>query len=240
MNFVFDVDGTLCFDGKTIDAAIIDALTNLREAGHEILFASARPIRDLVPVLPVPFRNGKLVGGNGCFVAESGTITTQYFEQELVEQLHTIIKNHQLAYLADGEWDFAFTGDTAHPIYQNIDQTSAKNRAFHELEKICKLVLFAPTNDVLQELKQLPLAITPYKKENAIDLSPLGINKVAGLHQLGITDFIAFGNDENDQCLFEKAQSSFCVGTHEVGAYASHRITRDEVAAVIDSSAHSK
>ena len=52
MNFVFDIDGTLCFNGKTIDQAIVDALNKLLEHGHTITFASARPIRDLVPVLP--------------------------------------------------------------------------------------------------------------------------------------------------------------------------------------------
>lgn len=233
MNYVFDVDGTLCFNGKTIDADIVDALTNLQKAGHTVIFASARPIRDLVPVLPEPFQNGPLVGGNGCFVAQNGSVIARYFEQAFVEQLYSIIEQHGLTYLADGEWDYAFTGNEAHPIYKNIDQTSAINRTFHALEKVCKLVLFEPTEAVLQALEQLPVMITPYKSENAIDLSPVGINKVAGLHALGITDFIAFGNDQNDQCLFEHAQFSVCVGAHDVGEYATRRIARDEVAEVI-------
>lgn len=216
-----------------MDAAIIEALTHLKAAGHTIIFASARPIRDLVPVLPERFKHGKLVGGNGCFVAQNGVVTARYFEQALVEQLYNIIAQHQLTYLADGEWDFAFTGNAAHLIYKNIDQTSAKNRALHELEKICKLVLFEPTEEVLHALAQLPLVITPYKSENAVDLSPLGINKVAGLHTLGITDFIAFGNDQNDQCLFEHARHSICVGAHAVGKYATHIITKGEVAQTI-------
>lgn len=234
MNYVFDLDGTLCFDGKTIDADIVGALKNLKSAGHTVIFASARPIRDLVPVLPESFKNGQLVGGNGCFVAQNGIVKARYFEQTFVEQLSKIIAQHKLTYLADGEWDYAFTGNEAHPIYKNIDQTSAKNCGFHELKKICKLVLFEPTEAVLQALEELPVAITPYKSENAIDLSPLGINKVAGLYALGIKDFIAFGNDQNDQCLFEHARFSVCIGTHPVGDYATRRITKDEVAEVIN------
>lgn len=233
MNFVFDIDGTLCFDGKTIEPSIIHALEDLKLAGHEVIFASARPIRDLLPVLPANFKNGKLVGGNGCYVANGDVITAQYFEIPLVQQLHIIIQDDDLSYLADGEWDFAYTGNSEHPIYKNIDQTSAKNRDFTQLEKICKLVLFEPTKTVVDKLKALPVNITMYKNENAIDLSPLGINKVAGLHKLNIHNFIAFGNDSNDQCLFEQAEYSVCIGEHEVGAYASKKITRSDVAKVI-------
>ena len=79
MNFVFDIDGTLCFNGKTIDQAIVEALQKLLGDGHSITFASARPIRDLVPVLPEQFKGGKLVGGNGCFISENDFISANVF-----------------------------------------------------------------------------------------------------------------------------------------------------------------
>ncbi len=233
MNFVFDIDGTLCFDGKTIDQPIIDALTKLSDAGHEIIFASARPIRDLVPVIPAQFRKGKLVGGNGCFISKYNHISANIFSSSLIDQLHTIIQTYHLTYLADGEWDYAYTGSLEHPIYKNIDQSSARNIPIIELDKICKLVIFNPTQQIISELEQLPVSITSYKNENAIDISPLGINKVSGLKKLNVHDFIAFGNDSNDQCLFEKATYSVCVGNNEVHQYASKKITKEHVAETI-------
>lgn len=233
MNFVFDIDGTLCFDGKTIDGSIIEALNELSDEGHEIIFASARPIRDLVPVIPPNFKQGKLVGGNGCFVSDNGEITSSFFDSQLVEKLHKIIHTYELTYLADGEWDYSFTGHKDHPIYKNIDQSSAQNREFTSLSKICKLVLFNPTEAVIEEVSKLPVTVTPYKNENAIDLSPLGINKVHGLETLHITDFIAFGNDSNDQYMFEKAVYSVCVGNNDVRTYASRSITKHQVAETI-------
>ena len=233
MNFVFDIDGTLCFDGKTIECSIIDALTKLSDAGHEIIFASARPIRDLVPVIPTQFRKGKLVGGNGCFTSENGFISANVFSPNLLDQLHNIIQTHQLTYLADGEWDYAYTGSLEHPIYKNIDQSSARNIAMTELERICKVVIFNPSQQVFTALRQLPVSITAYKNENAIDISPFGINKVAGLGKLNIHNFIAFGNDSNDQCLFEKAAYSICVGDNEVHQYASKKIAKEAVAETI-------
>lgn len=233
MNFVFDIDGTICFDGKTIDKSIVETLHELSAHGHEVIFASARPIRDLVPVLPAPFHKGKLVGGNGCFVSENEEITSNYFLLELKEELLKIIQKHQLTYLADGEWNYAFTGSMDHPIYKNINHISAKNYPILELQKICKLVLFNPTPSVIEQLQQLPVSITHYRNEDAIDISPLGINKVSGLHKLYIEDFIAFGNDSNDQCMFEKARYSICVGDNEVRQYASRQISKDDVAKTI-------
>lgn len=233
MNFVFDIDGTLCFDGKTIDATIVDALDTLAKLGNEIIFASARPIRDLVPILPSHLKGGKLIGGNGCFISENHRITTSHFTPALVNTFYEIIEKHQLTYLADGEWDYAYTGSTEHPIYRNINKETAKNLAFTEMEKICKLVLFNPTDEVLQDLAGYPIEITHYKSENAIDISPMGINKVHGLRKLQIDEFIAFGNDSNDRCMFENAVYSVCIGENEVKEYASLNISKEEVAETI-------
>ena len=220
MNFVFDLDGTLCFDGKGIDREIIEALQELKLAGHQVIFASARPIRDLVPVIPKSFHEGLLVGGNGTFTYVHGQIQVIHFEQQLLDKLIGLIHQHQLKYLADGQWDYAFTGDIAHPIYRNIDKTNSTNIPLEQLLPVCKLVIFQPNEEVLEALQAIPVTVTHYKTEHAIDISPLGINKVRGLHMLNIQQFIAFGNDSNDQCLFEHAVHSVCVGNNDVKRYA--------------------
>ena len=233
MNFVFDIDGTICFDGKTIDESIIEALNELVSAKYEVIFASARPVRDLLPVLPEQFRQGRLIGGNGAFTYSNGEIQVSYFDEALQEKLVSLVQSHELAYLADSDWDYSYTGDQAHPIFKNINKSQAKNRSLKDLNKICKLVLFQPKQEVINELMNLPVSVTNYKGENAIDISPLGINKVKGLQNLNINPFIAFGNDSNDQCLFESAAYSVCVGNHDVSRYATQKIARADVAATI-------
>ncbi|MEH7456763.1 HAD-IIB family hydrolase [Bacillus sp. JJ1127] len=233
MNFVFDLDGTLCFDGKSIDTEIIEALQELKLEGHQVIFASARPIRDLVPVIPKSFHEGLLVGGNGTFTYDHGQIQVTHFEQQLLDKLIAVIHQHQLKYLADGQWDYAFTGDIAHPIYRNIDKTNSTNRPLEQLLPVCKLVLFQPNEEVLEVLEAFPVTVTHYKTEHAIDISPLGINKVRGLHMLNIQQFIAFGNDSNDKCLFEHAVHSVCVGNNNVKRYAKENIERADVAGKI-------
>ncbi|WP_080875854.1 HAD-IIB family hydrolase [Oceanobacillus timonensis] len=235
MNFVFDIDGTICFDGKTIDSSIVQALEEIKREGHEVIFASARPIRDLLPVLPKPLQQEKLVGGNGAYTSNYGKIDVIHFQDSLLTKLITLVEDNQLTYLADSDWDYAFTGEMTHPIYKNIDQTSAQNRELRSLHKLCKLVLFQPPQRVIDELSTLPVNITHYKGENAIDISPVGINKVRGLHHLQIQEFIAFGNDSNDQCLFENALHSVCVGEHEVEQYASTSVRKENVSTMISS-----
>ncbi|WP_010651355.1 HAD-IIB family hydrolase [Oceanobacillus massiliensis] len=230
MKFVFDLDGTLCFDGKSIDTEIIEALQELKLAGHEVIFASARPIRDMVPVIPKSFHEGLLVGGNGTFTYENGKIQVTHFEQELLDKFVSLIDQHQLYYLADGQWDYAYSGDIAHPIYLNIDKASSANILLEQLRPVCKLVLFKPNQEVLELLETFPVTITHYKAEHAIDISPLGINKVRGLRMLNIHQFVAFGNDSNDQCLFENAVHSVCIGNNDVKHYAKECIKRAEVA----------
>lgn len=233
MNFVFDLDGTLCFDGKRIDKVIIEALQELKLAGHQVIFASARPIRDLVPIIPKDFHEGLLVGGNGTFTYDHGQIQVTHFEQQILDKLITLIHRYQLKYLADGQWDYSFTGDSAHPIYRNIDKTNSTNIPLEQLLPVCKLVLFQPNEEVLEVLEAFPVIVTHYKTEHAIDISPLGVNKVRGLHRLNIQQFIAFGNDSNDQCLFEHAVHSVCVGNNDVKRYAKENIEQADVAGKI-------
>lgn len=94
MKFVFDIDGTVCFDRRTIDESICLAFEEIRRANHEIILGFARPIRDLIPVLPEPFRHGPMVGGNGTFVFEQEKIQVKYFKDDLLKQLLTCIQSH--------------------------------------------------------------------------------------------------------------------------------------------------
>lgn len=87
MNFVFDIDGTLSFDGRTIALPITQALTYLIRAHHKVVFASARPIRDLLPIIP-EFEHQPLIGGNGVMTRVSEKLSVlQPLPPAAVQQL---------------------------------------------------------------------------------------------------------------------------------------------------------
>lgn len=52
MKFIFDLDGTICFKGQPLTTEILQAFQKLEADGHDLMIASARPIRDIYPVLP--------------------------------------------------------------------------------------------------------------------------------------------------------------------------------------------
>lgn len=234
MNFVFDIDGTICFDGKRIEEDIQKGIDRLIAAGHEVIFASARPIRDLLPVLPKRFHSFRLIGGNGAYTSFNGNRESVFFDQQTKLALLHFIEKYNCTYLADSEWDFSYTGDVKHPIYKNINTDGAKNLKIEHLQNLCKLVLFDVDKELLEKLAALPIVLTNYKSEDIYDISPLGINKVSGIEQLNIDEFIAFGNDQNDRCLFERAVYSVCVGEQEVKALANENILKEEVAKTIE------
>ncbi|WP_106767706.1 HAD-IIB family hydrolase [Paenibacillus faecalis] len=235
MIFVFDLDGTICFQGKPLSPIIINALDELTHQGHEIIFASARPIRDLLPILPEHMHGYPMVGGNGTMVAkEKNIISTVHFEEDIRNDLLTIIHNYNLQYLIDSDWDYSYTGREDHPIRRNVDpEKRAHQVPLESLHKIIKMVLFDVSDHrlVLESLSALPLVIHKHGDEGIFDISPQGIDKWDGLMRLGLKEqsYIAFGNDANDISMFQHAHTSIMIGMHEeLKGYATEQLQPDD------------
>lgn len=235
MKFVFDLDGTICFQGKPLSPTIIEALDQLTKHGHEVIFASARPIRDLLPILPDHMHTYPMVGGNGAIVANNNHImSTVHFEDDVRARIVSIIDQFKLNYLIDSQWDYCYTGSDDHPIRRNVDpQKRAKHVPLGSILKIIKIVLLEIPDaiPVLQKLSELPIVIHEHNHEAILDLSPKGINKWNGLQQLGVADrsYIAFGNDANDISMFQHAHTSIMIGYHhELAKYATETVQGDE------------
>lgn len=235
MKFIFDLDGTICFSGKPLSERIVQALDTLIEKGHEVIFASARPIRDLLPVLPAHMHHFSMVGGNGAFIAKGGeVISTIHFDAQTSDRILKLIEEFEATYLIDSHWDYAYSGSDDHPIRRNVDpEQRAKNVSPSELDELVKVVILSSLNgeQLLDQLHRLPVVIYRHGQEDIIDISPKGINKWTGLQQLGVEtqQFIAFGNDANDIEMFRHSAHSVCVGEHtELGELATEKVSIEE------------
>lgn len=121
MIFVFDLDGTICFKGQPVSEKMLSGLEELTQAGHEVIFASARPIRDILPVLHHRFHNFSLIGGNGSLISKDGSmIAIETFNEDLRLNMLKYIEAHQATYLIDSHWDYAYTGSLEHPILKML------------------------------------------------------------------------------------------------------------------------
>ncbi|TYR78383.1 HAD-IIB family hydrolase [Priestia megaterium] len=235
MKFVFDLDGTICFKGRPVSEKLLTSLEKLVAQEHEVIFASARPIRDLLPVLHERFHQYRMIGGNGSMVATNGRIiSTVSFDEEILADIAQLLDTYNITYLIDSEWDYAYTGPAEHPILQNLDpQGRAKKVALDELRPIVKILMLTSNNmkEVEEQLRKMEVVVHVHGNEGVLDVSPRGIDKWSGLQQLGVEDgeYIAFGNDANDISMFQHAMYSVMVGEHsQLAPFSSEQLSLNE------------
>ncbi|MBM7617331.1 Cof subfamily protein (haloacid dehalogenase superfamily) [Weissella uvarum] len=220
MNAVFDIDGTLSFDGQVIAKTIVDALHALENQGYQVIFASARPIRDLLPIIPEFQQDHLLIGGNGAIVQrpDNQVVATHLIDSAAFITIKTLIAQYHLNYIIDDRWNYAARVPASNLIYRQLDPAQlAQQVSIDELTQPIKIILVdIPQEDFqdvltqLATLKQLNLVI--HSGEHSIDITSQGINKYTTLMKYQSQPYIAFGNDHNDQELLQHAQMSVWVG----------------------------
>lgn len=230
MNFVFDLDGTICFEEERMSEQIVEALNAVEKDGHRVIFASARPIRDILSVIHPLFHDHILIGGNGALVvSEQIVIQSNPFNHHDLSKIMKLLKKQKATYLLDGNWNYTYNGPQNHPFLKNIDSfNTAQNVPLETHERVFKiLVLHAKSLKGLEHsLQELDVTIHHHTSEGILDISPSSINKRSALQTLGIEHegYIAFGNDANDIELFKGAQYAVMIGAHK-----SLRLYADDV-----------
>ncbi|WP_144514626.1 HAD-IIB family hydrolase [Bacillus thuringiensis] len=235
MKFVFDLDGTICFKGQPISERLLESLEKLVVQGHEVIFASARPIRDLLPILHERFHQYPMIGGNGSMIAVKGKIiSTISFDEETFTNIVQLLRTYNASYLIDGDWDYAYTGPATHPILNNLDpEGRAKNVKLDTLQSIVKILVLTSDNmkAVEERLSNMNVVVHSHGDEGILDISPDGIDKWNGLQQLGVEEkeYIAFGNDANDITMFQHAMYSVMIGeSSQLVPYSSEQLVISE------------
>lgn len=235
MKFVFDLDGTICFNGQSVSEKILVSLEKLVAQGHEVIFASARPIRDLLPILHERFYEYPMIGGNGSLVSKNGRIIHSHsFTNLQINTIKSIIAEFKATYLIDGEWDYSYTGSQNHPILNNLDPSKLAKMVDLDVHKsIIKVLILTSDNmeEFTKRISTLDVVTHTHGDENVLDISPKDIHKWNALSRLGIKqdEYIAFGNDSNDITMFMNAKHSVMIGYHEyLVNHASETILLDE------------
>lgn len=71
--YIFDLDGTISIDGQIVDEVIGKKIQKLLNH-NEVVFASARPIRDILSLLPASLHRCLMVGCNGAMAYKNGQL----------------------------------------------------------------------------------------------------------------------------------------------------------------------
>ncbi|KRN99107.1 HAD-IIB family hydrolase [Companilactobacillus kimchiensis] len=219
MKYIFDIDGTLSFNGVTIDPVINLAIKELLAAGNEVIFASARPIRDLLPMIP-EFESQKLIGANGAMISITETIEiiSGIDKQDFV-YLKNLITQFDLDYIVDSSWNYSSRITQNSFIEKMIDPGHlAKQIDLNEITDPIKTIFFNVEDKLQQQLMSIikkDTALYPIglAGEGTVDITAKNINKYSTLDKLGVNEYIAFGNDRNDFELLEHAQTSVWINS---------------------------
>lgn len=108
MKFVFDIDETICYDGHTIDTKIRKALHELEEAGHEVIFASARSYRDCENLLGPKLSKAKVIGLNGGLLYDKGDLVVKWHLDEAnLKDILSYCREYNLPYFLDDALNFS-------------------------------------------------------------------------------------------------------------------------------------
>ncbi|GAA1389545.1 Cof-type HAD-IIB family hydrolase [Kitasatospora putterlickiae] len=215
---VLDIDGTLRYDGRTIDRRILAAVEACERAGQRLVFASARPVRDLLPVLDGAFPAATLIGGNGSLVSDDGRVRARAaFEPDDLGELLVAAGLYRAGHLADGPCDYACTGPADRPILGRVDEGRLARRV--DLADLPAVVTFlvADATDLaaLAEAgRVLGMTVNHHLGEPTVDFAPGATDMWEALTSLGIEEYNAFGDDINDLDLPRHARHAVRGGAH--------------------------
>ncbi len=220
MYFVFDLDGAISFEGEHISEGMREAMNHLVENDHEVVFTSAKTIRDMWSMIPREFHHHTMIGANGALIATNGKIVhTKSFTQEQMEEITHFIETFDATYLIDGDWDYDYTGPNDHHILKDIDPAHvAEMVPFDDLPSVVKVSILSSkdSKQFAEKLVDIDVRVTAHENEVGLDVRPKHVHKRSALEDLGIEkdNYVAFGSDGNDLTLFDHAHHSVIVGDH--------------------------
>lgn len=239
MNFVFDIDGTICFNGNSISNKIVESIKYAENLGHKIIFASARSYRDCVPVLFPDFNKNIIIGLNGGVCYIDGKLHSFYsIDVKLYKSILNILLKYNLPFFVDDFINYSCKFEDKISFYPYVDNFKiAKKLDFFDIEYPIKIVISLEEKEdikskLVDEIEKLGRFDIFYNEfERLLYINPLNINKATTIKKILKNDYICFGNDKNDIDMFKQSIYSVQVGNYELlKNYADECVVSDFVA----------
>ncbi|MGX7111245.1 HAD-IIB family hydrolase [Gemella cuniculi] len=232
MKFVFDLDGTICFDGKNISNKIIEILKKAEEYGHEICFASARSYRDCMPVLKDDFKENIVISLNGAAVYKNQNLLTYTpLNKDFYLRILKFCEKYDLPYFIDDYINYVYNKEEEISFFKYVDKYKvAKSLKLDEMLEPIKMAIFVNKNEEIRDQilnisnDEKKVSIMYHEIERAIYINPVDINKANSIINNISPEYVAFGNDKNDIEMIENATYGI-----QVGEYSELTKVADEI-----------
>lgn len=240
LNIVFDLDGTIIKHGKPLDRQKAQDIVRLT-SGSNLFFASARPIRDMLPLMPEQLRGSTFIGCNGGQAWKRGEmIFSNQFSNNEIGPILAFLKSKCTPYIIDGEWEYSFS-QKKHDFHNYIESLSDFRVSEEEIitQGVTKILILC--SQVKKDVEQfilsnnLKCSLHTHTHDNIFDLTPIKTNKAEALDKLGVEfeNTLAIGNDYNDFNMLDNSKISVFVGEASSYDKASYRCSFDGVLDVV-------
>ncbi|WP_455810668.1 HAD-IIB family hydrolase [Pseudomonas graminis] len=241
-SYIFDLDGTIIVNGHPLHPSLGETIEQLQRHG-QVIFASARPVRDMLPLLPARLHGCLMVGCNGSMAWKQGQcLFSHAFEPMMLNNILAFLTEHQVPYVIDGKWSFAVSA-VQHPFHNYIRSLSDQETSEAALigDGVSKILIldgeFRAKIDEFMVIHGYDIMVNHHKHDNLFDITPQRENKYLALKTLGV-DFstaVAFGNDANDFAMLNEARISVFLGAENDYPHATYYSNYDRLPAVIAS-----
>lgn len=241
MNFVFDIDGTICFGNNKIEDDIYQQLVKIEEAGHTLIFATARSYRDTLPVIGQRFKDNVVVALNGGLVYKNSKIHLEkHIDEQSFEKLMSAITARDLPYFIDDSFNYTCYKEEKMAFVKTVDPLMlAEKMKLEDMTLPIKVVVY--TGDMPQDLfdeflagaQEIPkLDVVYHEREGKVYINSADVTKATTiLEVLDGQDYIAYGNDKNDIDMFKHATYAVQVGNLEyLEDYNNEKVAENQVA----------
>lgn len=236
MRFIFDIDGTLTFDGSTIDNSIMSVLLKAEEFGHEVSFASVRSYRACVKLLGDVLSKKLVIGLNGGMAYDQGQLVFEHhLDATAYQEAISYAKEYNLPYFVDDSLNYA-TANEEHLFFIDLVDPlkMAEKVPAEELDKPIKMVCYMGNHedvlaDISYQLTNIHGVDVFYNDASKfLHIGPSNVNKATAVQELLDEPFIAFGDDKSDIELFKESIYSVQVGSYTyLRSYADEQISSD-------------
>ncbi len=226
MLIALDIDGTLVNGGEPLSPKAKDILSRLVKEGHEVIFASGRPIRAIMPYYRAIDCSSPIIAYNGLWSHRPETLGKKpgyVFKKEVVQEIFDKCKDKLKSFMAESETTIYSSThddylDTFFP-YNGMKEITSPNV---KLEEDVLTVLFCASPEDDKYIQELVESYPGYGYRHWTN-SPYsemyrkGITKGFGLEliqkalNIGKENTIAIGDSDNDFEMLERAKYAYAV-----------------------------
>lgn len=220
--FIFDLDGTIIFDNKPLSLENEILLKQIIDAGHEIIFATGRPLREFKVVMPHWCHRLPLVlFSGGASILKEEIIRSCQIQRYLVKDIVNLCLDNKYHFIVDNLSHYY------HPDYEEmnlgiIDNQAREFRISHPEQilstEIYKILIFNMEGHEFftDYASKNDLVIKHHSYDKCYDLVPAECNKYLGvlpfIKDFANEDIFVFGNDYNDFEILSNFNNSVLFG----------------------------